>query len=305
MKLTRIATDHSLMELIPHGTEDFPFQYYQEDIRQFDFGKIDWHWHQEFEFVSVTEGTITCFIGNCEHILEAGDGLFINSGMMHKFEGSDIGVIPNILFAPGFLAPETSRIYESYIRPFVISGISHMVFRSENGWQQKLLDMLSRIYLLADEQNYGWEMKVHVLAVEIWEELVLHRAESITVEKTGITKLSQARLRQMTHFMETNFQEKISLEQIARSASISKSEVLRCFKDVIHTSPIRYLNTYRLRKAKELLLTTEKTVTEIAVSVGFDNVSYFDRMFRREYGTSPRVQRDHFLAGHGSQGVIR
>lgn len=298
MGLTKITTDHLLMETEAHGTEDFPFQYYQEDIRQFDFGKIDWHWHQEFEFVSVTEGTVTCFIGNCEHVLEAGDGLFINSGMMHKFEGTEVGVIPNILFSPGFLAPENSRIYEIYIRPFMTSGISHIVLKRETEWQRRLLDLLEQGYGLAGEQGFAWEVDVHIITMEIWKELLFHESECITVEKTGITKLSQTRLRQMTQLIETDFREKISLEQIAQSASISKSEALRCFKEVIHTSPIRYLNAYRLRKAKELLLTTEKTVTEIAISVGFDNVGYFDRMFRREYKTSPREQRNYFHTGY-------
>lgn len=54
------------------------------------------------------------------------------------------------------------------------------------------------------------------------------------------------------------------------------------------------MNQYRLREARKLLLTTARTVTDIAGSVGFDNVSYFDRIFKREYGLTSKEQKKLF-----------
>ncbi|MEY8353453.1 AraC family ligand binding domain-containing protein [Lachnospiraceae bacterium 54-53] len=81
MQNTKILTDESMMELIPHGCTAFPFQYYYEDVGKFDNRCIDWHWHREFELVLVTEGNVQCSIGNTGCILEAGDGIFINSSL--------------------------------------------------------------------------------------------------------------------------------------------------------------------------------------------------------------------------------
>ena len=58
-----IATDDTLRETLPHGNSSYPFAYYLENIWQFDFHCIDWHWHHELEFVSVTEGTALCYVG--------------------------------------------------------------------------------------------------------------------------------------------------------------------------------------------------------------------------------------------------
>ena len=59
---SKIVTDESLRETIHHGSEEYPFQYYLEDIWLFDFHCIDWHWHPEVEFVFIEKGTAECFI---------------------------------------------------------------------------------------------------------------------------------------------------------------------------------------------------------------------------------------------------
>ncbi|WP_145408115.1 helix-turn-helix transcriptional regulator [Paenibacillus xylanexedens] len=85
----------------------------------------------------------------------------------------------------------------------------------------------------------------------------------------------------------------MQLIDIASAATVSKSEALRCFKDGTATSPINYLIQYRLNKAKELLLHTELTITDISFKVGFDSIAYFDRMFKRAFGVTPQNIRKY------------
>ena len=59
----KIITDETLMEKRTHGQSVFPFQYYLEDIWDFDFHTIGWHWHQEIEFIYVQSGEVQCYIG--------------------------------------------------------------------------------------------------------------------------------------------------------------------------------------------------------------------------------------------------
>ncbi|MDR1550542.1 MAG: cupin domain-containing protein [Hungatella sp.] len=83
MQSTKILTGESMMELVSHSSSTFPFQYYYEDVGKFDNQCIDWH--REFELASVTEGILQCSIGNINYLLETGDGVFINSGAIHRF----------------------------------------------------------------------------------------------------------------------------------------------------------------------------------------------------------------------------
>ena len=59
----KILTDEEFMEIKPHGSSAYPFQYYYDNLELFDFHCIEWHWHREFEFLYVESGQVTCGIG--------------------------------------------------------------------------------------------------------------------------------------------------------------------------------------------------------------------------------------------------
>lgn len=293
---TKIYTDESMMELVSHGSAEFPFQYYWDDISQYADQRIDWHWHKEFEIATVIHGTALCSIGHIKILLRAGEGIFINSGVIHCFESSDGGLMPNILFSPEFIAPEKSRIYEKFVEPFLASNNSHLVIHPDHPWQKELLSALDHIYSLCRKQPDAWELNVHSLLSSAWSSLYLHRGEIISMENAGISLVSQARLKYMTRYMERNFAGKITLDQIAQSAGISKTEALRCFKSCLQTAPVAYLNKYRLEHARKLLLQTSLTISEIAEKSGFESAGYFDRQFKREFGVTPGVFRKQEMA---------
>jgi len=293
MQNTQIITDDTLMELTPHGTDQFPFQYYYDDILKYDTGNISWHWHKEFEFCTVERGTVDCMIGNTKILLREGEGMFINSGIIHSFETSDHGIMPNILFLPEFLSAEGSRIYEKFIHPFLDTEVSHIVFSDNVIWQNEVISILYEIYQLFKNKSETMELEIHTLACRMWTTLFLHKEDIISVPKSGVSMLSQARLKQMIRFMEERYSDKLTLADIALSANISKSEALRCFKTGMQTSPIDYLNKYRLHKAKKLLLNTKTTISSIAEQVGFESTSYFDRVFKKEYHMTPKVFRSN------------
>ena len=69
---TVIQTDESFRETSPHGNLQYPFAFYLEDIWDFDFHRMDWHWHPELEFLVVQEGTIHCSVGIRQFDLEQG-----------------------------------------------------------------------------------------------------------------------------------------------------------------------------------------------------------------------------------------
>ena len=94
-----------------------------------------------------------------------------------------------------------------------------------------------------------------------------------------------------TVVVSTQHAEDVSVDQIAASASISASECLRCFHDMIGTTPNQYLRDRRAQRAAELLCGTGLSVTEIAGQCGFQDGSYFARSFRQVYGCGPTEYR--------------
>ena len=95
----------------------------------------------------------------------------------------------------------------------------------------------------------------------------------------------------MLSFIKENYGNHISLADIADSAHVSRSECIRCFKKNVDETPVRYLTDFRIESAANMLLMTEKPVSEIAATCGFDDVSYFSKIFKNAKGLSPSQYR--------------
>ena len=96
------------------------------------------------------------------------------------------------------------------------------------------------------------------------------------------------RLQQAMNYMEKSFREHLSIEDIATKIGMTPQSFCRFFKDMAHCSPIDYLNRYRIERACYQLLTTNLSVTEIALENGFNDLSYFIKTFRKYKGTTPK-----------------
>lgn len=285
-----IERDDSLKEIIQHGKEDFPFAYYLDNFEQYDFHCVDWHWHPELEFIWILQGSSLCCAGQEEIEIPQGHGLFINSNVLHRFESPGRTLAPDIVFSPGLLAPLDSRIGKKYIVPILQSPVPCIPLSPNTKWQTRILELLRRIHQI-QEKNQGEELLTLRLLLEIWELLFEHMNLAAPPFTDRQPNYRQARLQLMMQYIHDHYRENITLEDIAASASVSKSSALQLFQSDIHTSPVSYLIQYRLSKAAGLLCNTSRSVVSIAEETGFSSAGYFCRRFKAQYHTSPQQYR--------------
>ncbi len=290
MDIFKITTDETLRETIRHGSSKYPFAYYPENIWQFDFHRIDWHWHHELEFLYVAEGTALCLVGTDRIELHKGCGIFVNSGILHRFEAQCSTFAPNIVFSPTLLAPEKSLIYEKYILPVISSSVPYQIFNPYTPWEDNALQLLSQIFTLQETEPDN-ELCTIQLLFQLWD--ILLKNTDFDSGSGSIHRFNhkQARLQAMMQYIHDHYMEEITLEMIAASASISKSGALSIFQSGIHISPVSYLIQYRLAQAAEQLSATQKSVSSIAEETGFSGSGYFSRKFRQHYHMSPNEYR--------------
>lgn len=279
-----VTTDDTLRETLTHGSGSYPFAYYLEDIWQYDFHCVDWHWHYEVELLTVEKGRASCLVGEEQVELSEGFGLFVNSGILHRYEACESGIVPNILFSPALFAEEKSLIYEKYVLP-VLHSAPCQVLDPKVAWQKEMLQIMSAIYKMQQEEKNELRTMRHV--VQLWELLAKYLEASPASSGVRHTDHRQAKLLVMMQYIHDHYSEPVTLEEIAGAAAVSKSSALNLFQAGIHSSPVAYLIQYRLKQAGELLYTTEKTVSAIAEEVGFSSAGYFCRKFREHYHMSP------------------
>ena len=126
--------------------------------------------------------------------------------------------------------------------------------------------------------------------------LVQERAAPGAEDTRRDGELSDGRLRRVVEFIAVHFAERITLEQLAAEAGISKFHFARLFRDKLGQTPFRFLAETRLAAARKMLVTTDMRVTEIALACGYAAASHFTTAFSAKYGTSPA----DFRAAHES-----
>ena len=286
----KILTDEEFMEIKPHGSSDYPFQYYYDNLELFDFHCIEWHWHREFEFLYVESGKVLCGIGEKQIILSEGDAVFINSKTLHRFYASSGGVIPNFVCMPEFIAPENSLVYKKYILPIISSNMSFQRFQSAEPWQARIIQIMIKIMETQENEKIK-ELSTLALLQNLW--LIFYENVKLSDKEKmqTVDEAAQKRVQLMMQYIHENYKHGLSLNEIASHIGVSKSTALHLFQRFLHTTPVNYLIEYRLQAASRLLKNTNKKVKTIAYESGFHNVDYFCKLFKNRYHVTPSEYR--------------
>ncbi len=120
--------------------------------------------------------------------------------------------------------------------------------------------------------------------------------------KTQVIDMARELLKKVSHMKDAASQiktfggssgpvEKITIEDIANEVGLSQSHFMKYFKNTMGTSFVDYLNEYRLTMASRLLISSDSSILAIASEVGFENLSYFNRIFKKRFGQTPREYR--------------
>ena len=294
----QILVDQKMCEIQEHGTREFPFQVYYNDFSHFRDHLEDWHCHAEMEFTVALKGSLECGLNEKRYRIGAGEGIFINSGVLHMYrvlgKCEDSESI-SIVFLPQFLSGGTENlIFRKFIEPVMEDArMRGEPLRRTGGWQEELLVCLRRIYCLSREDGWLTEMTLRNQLSQAWEIFIRNCArEQDAEEKTSREIVYEERARKILQFIQEHYSEDITVEDVAAQVHISRTECFRCFQKITGQSPKSYLNSYRIRQAMRQLETTDDSITAICFSCGFNNMSYFVKRFRESAGVSPGKYRE-------------
>ena len=168
------------------------------------------------------------------------------------------------------------------------SEITLIVLNDKMTWTQKALRILKELtHIEENEKGELYSYDVLSRLSELWS-LIL---KNIPPENMVSENITSSRTKTFLEYIEAHYAEDVSIEEIAKSANVSKSECLRCFKTALQTTPYRYLMDYRLSKASALLKETNLSINEIAIRSGFNGQSYFAKCFKEKMNCSPSQYR--------------
>lgn len=302
---------HSLEENIQHGTQKEPIyiqRFYAGSASDIpDTFHVDRHWHHNLECLLIRKGTYQVELNLDTIPLREGDVCLINSGELHMLTSlSKEACHDAIVFPPQLLSfSYTDRIQEDMIAPLLshTTVLPHVISQASpyylqiftclsnivNNWLTSCNAMTDSMQTIGVTDSYFYT-KLHLLEMLH----ILYSHDALLATDTVISASEKEKIdryKSIVSYMKANIQKKVTLEQLAEVAQCNPQYLCHFFKDFSSKTPIQYLISLRIDYAQTLLQDTTKSILEISLDCGFENVSYFIRQFKTHTGITPKEYR--------------
>ena len=278
MSALNIRNDGS--EVLKYNAPDFPISTAYADLLIFPDYAAGQHWHRDFEVLIALDGDMDYQVNGNHVCLEKGDAIFVNSGRMHygysaKMENRNycfavfhpelLGLIPAVASSLEKLSRDSSQDY--------------WLFSASN---EKDRQVIAQIRSLCDHAD----PKEAVSVVSACAALVSEIISRDSSHPNHPSDPDWAVIRKMVGYIQSHYQERIMIEEIASAGAVCRSKCCQLFREKLHSTPVNYVNRYRLEKACDLIR-DGSSLTDAAFSAGFQGLSYFSELFKKVYGIKP------------------
>jgi AraC-like DNA-binding protein len=228
-----------------------------------------------------------------------GEGVYLAGNTLHSawLEQAEDCEYQVLRIDPALLGgPAGMRIFEDFVQPLLLDPrMAFLHLKPDESWQTEILDRISTFPALTEPTEPGWELDAMERIFAIWR-LIQRFAETLPRQgsrlRDGMPSTRDVeRMRRALVFIDAHYADRISLADIAACMTLSEGECCRLFQRMLHTSPMEYAISCRIRESLALLAGGRLSITEIAQRTGFSASSYFTETFRRVMGMTPSQYR--------------
>ncbi len=240
-------------------------------------GKYRSHWHEHIELLYFLSGEFEIVCGETEYTALEGDLIFVGSRERHSTSCNCEGEYMCLHLSPQFFLDVE---FESFTLE------THII---KDDFIKECFDKMF------DEQKNkspAYDFRMKSIAYSLMAYIIRNYRRA---EDSGITASNRAHFLEMQDifaYISRNYTTSLTTADLARHFHLTEQYFCRIFKKATGKTPINYINGYRIEKAAVLLKNTDQSITDIALSVGFDDPNYFSRTFKKHMGATPREYRN-------------
>ncbi|MCH5156632.1 MAG: helix-turn-helix domain-containing protein [Clostridiales bacterium] len=278
-------------EKVTHGTPLLPFaQYHTKVSEQLPFQPI--HWHEEMEIIKVQSGIGEVSVDGVKYTAEAGDIIILRPFVMHAINrlGNNEMIADVIVFNLRLLETGGADVCTlKYFAPLLNEKHSvPCIVRPTDSWYHPFDQSMTSI-LMSDSTKEGAELDIKAnlywMFYHIYNNRLMNVKQNLAEDRRLYT------VRKALEYIRAEYMNEITIEKLSKHCGYSEFYTMKLFKQLTGVSVVDYVNNYRLTVAGRQLRDTQDDVATIAYQVGYNNVSYFNRQFKKQYGMTPRQFR--------------
>lgn len=269
------------------GTFGFPIQLYYVDINHPRY-EMPFHWHMECELILVLEGSFHICVNAEYYTLEKGQSVFIPSQFIHAGTPQNC-IYECVVFDMERFLSQSPQCIEKYTNALDNGEISELVFNrdSEPG---KIVDAL---FESMEKESSAYTFTTTGLLWQLTGYIMERHAHEHTQIANAVYRRN-VRIKRVLSKIRNDYSKPLTLGELADEAGLNAQYFCKAFRQVTGKTPVDYLNYYRIECAAEQLALSHLSVTEIAFSCGFNDLSYFNRLFKKQKNTTPTLYRKKF-----------
>lgn len=284
----------NLKENTTHGDFILPFSIYKGTISP-SFPSIATHWHEEIEVIIVLDGSCNYRINLDSFLINKGDILIIGSQSLHSLTS-----IPNknmtwasFVFNINMLkSSSTDGALLKYIAPLLNHEHQLPIILKDNiDCYSKIFDVIEDIIYCYYEKDIAYELELKSLLFKFFSLLYKNDLIKKHQSKNNLTINTTDKIKLVLNYINDHYSEDISINTLAELCEYSEYHFMRFFKKHIGLTCVQYINNLRLEKSSILLTSTNNAIMDVSLEVGFDNLSYFNKLFKRKYNLTPKEFR--------------
>ena len=271
--------------------EEFPVLIRKLTLMEQDNAPERFHYHDFCEITYVQSGFGSYFINGNKYDVEPGDIIIFNQVEPHGWVVTERSMEVLVLtFAPEVLSGPGSSFDDEYMKPFLYLGSHFKNLISST--DERTSDMHAIMEDIAGEsrrREKGYEGMIKADIMRLSTLLIRHYEKDGAVPDMSLNekKRSMKRLEQAIYYINSHFTDPVTLEEVAALAYMSPNYFSSYFKNVTNRGFSEYLTMLRLKRVQELFLTTDRSVSSIAMECGFRNMSNFYRLYKKHIGPLP------------------
>ena len=278
--------DLAYHETKKHADTMFAFNIYPCTI-PLDFSFVPLHWQDSVELIYIKRGEGIVQVDFETYNAKAGDVFVILPGHIHglKHKNRMRMEYENIIFDMSFLGgTQFDLCNQKYWQPLTNEKVTiPTCIDTEHPLNSQVRAYLDTSDSLCSKKSQGYELAVRGNLLIIFS-MLFQMAET---KETSFMNSSTEKFKIVLARIEDGYDKKLTVEGMADECGYSASHFMRWFKEMTGTSFMEYLIEFRIGKAAQELKVTNDTILEIAQRTGFDNISNFNRLFKKRLGVTP------------------
>lgn len=277
-----------------HFNDDliFPFKVNYSDQTTF-IHKLPNHFHKEMEIIYFQEGGVFYELENIPYKVSEEAIIIFPSNSIHKGTVFDYKIHKSYIyiFDLSILGMNDIISLNRYLSPILNNEINYPIVIHKNyDYFVNLKSSLIKIYDIFSRKESFYELDIKIELLNFFS--IVYKSNLINSQKLSLDKRKASTIFSYIH---NNYKSNIKRDDLIKILNISDSHFTRLFKEISEKTFTEYLNHYRITKSKYYLIYTKNSITDIAFECGFQDLSYYNKVFNKFENCSPSSYRKSFV----------